>query len=57
MFGLRMALAIGAAELSFRYIEQPIRNGALGRYWAHLRTADGWRRWQVAGRARWSSAR
>ena len=41
---------MGAAELSFRYIEQPIRNGALGGYWAHLRTADGWRRWQIAGR-------
>jgi peptidoglycan/LPS O-acetylase OafA/YrhL len=34
---LRMALLIGVAELSYRYLELPVRRGALGRWWARLR--------------------
>ncbi len=34
---LRMALTFGVAELSYRYIEVPIRHGALGRTWNRWR--------------------
>ena len=46
---------MAVAELSWRYVEDPIRHGALGRLWAQLR-AGGWRRervprhgWALAG--------
>ncbi|HTD51300.1 MAG TPA: hypothetical protein VK771_11905, partial [Acidimicrobiia bacterium] len=38
------------AELSYRYIETPIRSGAIGQYFAHLRAARGVRRQRVARR-------
>jgi len=31
---LRLALTFAVAELSYRYVEMPVRNGALGRWWA-----------------------
>jgi peptidoglycan/LPS O-acetylase OafA/YrhL len=34
---LRFALTLGAAELSYRFVEMPIRRGALGRAWADWR--------------------
>ena len=36
---LRLALTAICAELSYRYIEQPIREGAIGRLWKKLRQA------------------
>lgn len=36
-FILRIALTMGAAELSYRYVEQPIRQGRLGEWWERLR--------------------
>jgi peptidoglycan/LPS O-acetylase OafA/YrhL len=47
LFALRMVLTLVAAELSFRFVEQPIRNGAIGRTRARLRTAGGRDRAQV----------
>ena len=44
LFILRMALTFGAAELSYRYVEQPLRKGVLGDWWRDLRTATGVRR-------------
>ena len=44
LFILRMALTFGAAELSYRYVEQPLRKGVLGDWWRDLRTATGARR-------------
>jgi peptidoglycan/LPS O-acetylase OafA/YrhL len=38
---LRFALTFAAAELSYRFVEMPIRHGALGRAWA---------RWRETGR-------
>jgi len=38
---LRLSVTVALAELSFRYVEQPIRQGALGRWFTHLRTATG----------------
>jgi peptidoglycan/LPS O-acetylase OafA/YrhL len=41
---LRLAATVVAAELSYRFVEMPIRRGALGRWFQELRTADGSRR-------------
>jgi peptidoglycan/LPS O-acetylase OafA/YrhL len=35
---LRVGLTLGVADLSYRFIERPARNGALGRMWSELRT-------------------
>jgi peptidoglycan/LPS O-acetylase OafA/YrhL/lysophospholipase L1-like esterase len=39
---LQVAATVGAAALSWRYIEEPIRRGGLSRWWAQLRSG-GWR--------------
>jgi peptidoglycan/LPS O-acetylase OafA/YrhL len=51
----QVAAILAVAELSWRYVEDPIRHGALGRLWAQLR-AGRWRSrrltrrgWAVAG--------
>lgn len=36
-FALQFALTLAAAELSYRYVEMPIRRGALGHIWRQLR--------------------
>ena len=36
---LRLAITIGIAELSYRYVEMPIRRGALGRSWHKIRSS------------------
>jgi peptidoglycan/LPS O-acetylase OafA/YrhL len=38
---LRLAVTVALAELSFRYVEQPIRQGALGRWFKQLRASTG----------------
>ncbi len=38
---VRAALTVGLAELSFRFVETPIRTGALSRRWARLRATEG----------------
>jgi peptidoglycan/LPS O-acetylase OafA/YrhL len=38
---LRIALTLVAAELSYRFVEEPIRHGSLGRWWQSLRSASG----------------
>ncbi|HXY94017.1 MAG TPA: acyltransferase family protein [Acidimicrobiia bacterium] len=45
---LRFALTFVFAALSFKYVEEPIRHGALGRRWAAFRRATGERRRQLA---------
>jgi peptidoglycan/LPS O-acetylase OafA/YrhL len=37
----QFAAAIGAAALSWRFVEEPVRRGAIGRWWAQVR-ATGW---------------
>jgi hypothetical protein len=50
-------LTVGLAELSYRFVESPIRRGALTRWYQRLRTAEGpdrsvlWSRAQLAGLA------
>ena len=50
LFVFRMVLTFGAAELSFRYVETPMRTGALGRWWADLQRSEGRRRDALARR-------
>ncbi|HTL85391.1 MAG TPA: acyltransferase family protein [Acidimicrobiia bacterium] len=38
---LRLVLTFGAAELSYRFVETPIRHGAIGRYRRRLRESHG----------------
>ncbi len=44
LFALRLAITLLAAELSYRLVEAPVRNGALDRSWRALRLANGWQR-------------
>lgn len=50
LFVFRMALTFGAAELSFRYVETPLRKGAIGRWFNDVRSSRGERRRILAGR-------
>ena len=40
LVAVRLVLTFGIAELSFRYVEMPVRNGALGRLWARVRRPE-----------------
>jgi peptidoglycan/LPS O-acetylase OafA/YrhL len=51
---LRIGTTLAVAELSYRYVELPIRSGALGRAWRALRNARGSERWRLG--ARWVGA-
>ena len=44
LLALRLAVTLVLADLSYRYVETPIRKGALGRAWQALREARGLRR-------------
>ncbi len=48
LLGLRVALTFVFAALSYKYVEEPIRHGALGRRWGEFRRAKGERRRQLA---------
>jgi hypothetical protein len=49
LFALRMARMLGLVELSYRFVEIPVRTGALGRAWHNWRSASSVRRWRLAG--------
>jgi peptidoglycan/LPS O-acetylase OafA/YrhL len=51
VFALRIVLTFGAAALSYHYVEQPIRHGALSRYYDHLRASHGEHHARLARRA------
>ncbi len=51
---LQVAAILSVAELSWRYVENPIRHGALSRLWAQWK-AGGWRRDRVTPRG-WAVA-
>jgi hypothetical protein len=51
---LRLTATVLLAHLSYRYVEEPIRRGALGHAWKELREARGRRR--VHLRRRWAGA-
>jgi len=46
----QLAASIAAAALSWRFIEEPVRHGAIGRLWARLR-GGGWQSVPVRARA------
>ena len=54
LLALRLGITIVLADLSYRYVERPIRRGALGRAWKTLREARGARRRRL--RLRWAGA-
>jgi peptidoglycan/LPS O-acetylase OafA/YrhL len=39
-FVVRVGLLLGVAELSYRYLEMPVRRGALGRLWQRVRDGE-----------------
>ncbi len=47
LLALRLAVTIMLADLSYRFVETPIRTGALGRAWRALREAQSARRWRL----------
>ncbi len=47
MLTLRLAVTLVLADLSYRFVERPIRRGALGRAWKALRKARGGRLWWI----------
>jgi peptidoglycan/LPS O-acetylase OafA/YrhL len=54
LLALRLAATIVLAHLSYWYVEEPIRRGALGRAWKALREARGRRRQHL--RRQWAGA-
>ena len=38
---LRLGLTLGAAEVSYRFVEQPFRKGLLGNWWRSFRASEG----------------
>jgi peptidoglycan/LPS O-acetylase OafA/YrhL len=50
---LQVAATIGVAALSWRFVEEPVRHGALGRWWSAFRL--GARRRQAARRQGWAT--
>lgn len=53
LFALRMAATLALAELSYRFVETPVRRGALGRSFRALREASGPERRRLG--ARWAA--
>ena len=49
---LRVAITLALAELSYRFVETPIRRGLIGRAWARWKEAGGFAL-SVAARSRW----
>jgi peptidoglycan/LPS O-acetylase OafA/YrhL len=54
LLALRLSVTVLLADLSYRFVETPIRRGALGRAWRTLREAQGPRRWHL--RLQWAGA-
>jgi peptidoglycan/LPS O-acetylase OafA/YrhL len=52
---VQVAASIGLAALSWRFVEEPIRHGALARVWQRLRTREAWRA-QPATLGSWAAA-
>jgi peptidoglycan/LPS O-acetylase OafA/YrhL len=54
LLALRLTATVALAALSYRYVETPIRRGALGRAWRALRESQGSRRRYIG--AAWAGA-
>ena len=44
---LRIAITVTLADLSYRFIESPVRDGAVSKHFSRLRTTRGAERWQL----------
>lgn len=53
LFALRIAISLALAEASYRFVETPIRGGAIGRAWRSLRTAAA--PWRLRFGIQWAS--
>jgi len=51
---VQVAASVGIAAVSWRFVEEPIRRGALGRLWHRLRDRQAWAA-QPAGLRRWAA--
>src|SRR5205085_7158975 len=51
---LRAAITLALAAASYRWVEKPIRDGALGRAGADLRSGLAWRSRPPIGATRWA---
>jgi len=54
LLAVRLSITILLADLSYRFVETPIRRGALGRAWKTLRDTRGPERWRL--RLQWTGA-
>jgi peptidoglycan/LPS O-acetylase OafA/YrhL len=54
LLALRLSVTVLLAHLSYRYVEMPIRTGALEQSWKALRDARGFKRWDLG--VRWAGA-
>lgn len=54
LLALRLAATIALADLSYRYVEKPIRRGSLGKAWRDLRSSRGYRKMRLG--VQWSAA-
>ncbi|MGO9218407.1 MAG: acyltransferase family protein [Streptosporangiaceae bacterium] len=52
--GLQVAASVGLAALSWHFVEEPIRRGALGRAWKQMRSRSAWQG-QQAGVGGWAA--
>jgi peptidoglycan/LPS O-acetylase OafA/YrhL len=50
LLALRLVVTVVLAELSYRYVETPVRHGAIGHAWRSLREARGFKRWDLGVR-------
>jgi peptidoglycan/LPS O-acetylase OafA/YrhL len=50
LLALRFGLTLVLAELSYRFVETPIHEGALGRFWGSLHLAKGVQRYRLGAR-------
>jgi peptidoglycan/LPS O-acetylase OafA/YrhL len=54
LLALRLVATVALADLSYRYVEKPIRRGSLGKAWRDLRTSRGYRKMRLG--VQWSAA-
>jgi hypothetical protein len=50
LLAVRLGVTLVLAELSYRFVETPVRRGALERAWRSLRETRGFRRWDLGVR-------
>jgi peptidoglycan/LPS O-acetylase OafA/YrhL len=54
LLAIRLAATVALADISYRYVETPIRRGSLGKAWRDLRSSHGYRKIRLG--IQWSAA-